>query len=66
MKDFYTRFDNLRSQIPKEVCPSNATAVLLYLNAFEGQFNFILKERMPNNLAKEREYSAQIDEHIIN
>jgi hypothetical protein len=39
------------------------TILLLYLNAFEGQFG--LKEKMPESLSKAREYSAQIEEHII-
>jgi hypothetical protein len=65
VKEFDARFDNLHSQIPKDLCPPEAIILLLYLNAFEGQFGFILKEKMPENLAKAKEYSAQIEEHLI-
>jgi hypothetical protein len=30
------------------------------------RFGFILKEKMPENLEKAKEYSAQIEEHFIN
>jgi hypothetical protein len=65
VKEFDARFDNLYSQIPKDLCPPEATILLLYLNAFEGQFGFILKEKMPENLAKAKEYTMQIEEHLI-
>jgi hypothetical protein len=65
VKEFDTRFDNLHSQIPKDACPYDAYALLFYLNAFEGQFGFILKERMYDSSTKAREYNAQIEEHLI-
>jgi hypothetical protein len=36
VKEFDARFDNLLSQIPKNLCPPEAIILLLYLNAFEG------------------------------
>jgi hypothetical protein len=65
VKEFDTRFDILHIQISKDVHPSDAVALLLFLNAFEGQFSFILKERIPDSLEKAKEYSAQIEEHLI-
>jgi hypothetical protein len=43
VKEFEKRFDNLRSQIPKDVRPSDVTTILLYFNCFEGQFIFTLR-----------------------
>jgi hypothetical protein len=65
VKEFDARFDNLLNQIPKDLCPPEAVILLLYLNSFEGQFGFILKEKMPENLAKAKEYTVQIEEHLI-
>jgi hypothetical protein len=53
-------FENLYSQILKDLCPPKAVVLLLYLNAFEGQFSFILKEKMLESLAKAKEYATQI------
>jgi len=36
------------------------------MNAFEGQFDFILKDKEPHTLVKEKEYSTQIEENLIN
>jgi len=43
MKDFDTIFDNLHSQIPKDLCPLEAVVLLLYLNSFEGKYIFFSK-----------------------
>jgi len=58
VKEFDARFDNLYSQILKDLCPPEPTVHLLYLNPFEGRFGFIMKEKIPKNLAKAKEYSA--------
>jgi hypothetical protein len=36
LKEFDARFDNLLRKIPKELAPTEATVLLLYINAFEG------------------------------
>jgi len=58
VKEFDTRFDDLHSQILKDLFPSEETVLLLYLNVFEGQFGFILKEKMHESLEKDKEYSS--------
>jgi hypothetical protein len=63
--EFDARFDNFLSKIPKYLCPPVAAILLLYLNSFEGNFGFILKEKTPDSLTKSKEYSVEIEEHII-
>jgi hypothetical protein len=59
VEEFDARFDNLLNQIPKDLCPPQAIVLLLYLNAFEGNFGFILKENMPDKFSKgQRIYHA--------
>jgi hypothetical protein len=65
VSEFDTRFDKLYSQIPKDLCPSEAVVCLLYVNAFEGKFGFILRDKKPNTLEKAKEYSAEIEENIL-
>jgi len=65
MKEFDAIFDNLYSQISKDLCLPKVDVLLLYLNSFEGQFGFIPKEKMHENLANTKEYTMQIEENLI-
>jgi hypothetical protein len=47
VKEFDPIFENLHSQIPKELRLPEADILLLYLNSFEVQFGFIMKKKMP-------------------
>jgi hypothetical protein len=35
------------------------------VNAFDGKFCFILKDKNPTTLAQDKEYSAEIEENIL-
>jgi hypothetical protein len=65
MSEFDTIFDKMYSQIPKDLCPSDAVVCLLYVNSFEGKFGFILRDKKPNTLALAKEYSAKIEENLL-
>jgi len=65
VKEFDAIFDNFLKQIPKELAPTKETFLLLYINAFEGEFGFILKEQMAEILTKEMEYLARIEENLL-
>jgi len=65
MKEFNTRFDRLYNQIPTEFHPIASSVYLLYMNAFEGKFHFILKDKKPTSLARAKEYSADIEKNIF-
>jgi hypothetical protein len=45
--------------------PSTVVVHVLYMNSFEGQFSFLLKDNAPDTLAKAKEYNTQIKENII-
>jgi hypothetical protein len=65
MKEFDIRFDKLYDKIPADLRPPAATVCVLYMNAFEGQFAFLLKYKAPYTLAKAKEYNTQIKENLI-
>jgi len=64
VSEFDTRFDKLHSQIPKDLCPSKEVVYILYVNAFEGKFSFILRDKKPYTLEKSKDYSTKIEENI--
>jgi hypothetical protein len=65
MSEFDTIFNTLYSHILIDLCPTTATIRLLYVNSFEGKFLFILKDKKPTYLAQSKEYSAKIEENIL-
>jgi hypothetical protein len=62
---FDTRFDILYSQIPTDLCLTGTLVCLLYVNAFDGHFRFILKDKKLTSLAQAKEYSAKIEENFL-
>jgi hypothetical protein len=65
VSEFENRFDKLYSQIPTVLRPTDAIVHLLYMNAFDGKFCFILKEKKHTILAQAKEYSVEIEENIL-
>jgi hypothetical protein len=65
VKEFNARFDRLYNKIPTEFCPTTSSICLLYMNAFEGKFCFILKDKNPTSLAQAKEYSVDIEENLF-
>jgi hypothetical protein len=52
VNEFNTKFDRLYSHIPIDFCPTASSVRLLYMNAFEGQFRFILNKKKPTSLVE--------------
>jgi hypothetical protein len=53
VSEFDTRFNRLYSQISIDLRPTAVAVRLLYVNAFDGQFCFIMKDKKPTSLAQE-------------
>jgi hypothetical protein len=65
VSEFDTIFDRLYSQFPTYLRPTTATLCLLYVNAFDGQSRFILKDKKPTYLAQAKEYNVEIEEIFL-
>jgi hypothetical protein len=65
VSEFDNRFDRIYSQIPTDLRPTFVVVCLLYMNAFDGKFCFILKYKNPTTLAQAKEYSAEIKENLL-
>jgi hypothetical protein len=65
VKEFDIRFDKLYDHISTDLRPPTTIVRVLYMNAFEGQFAFLLKDKAPDTLAKAKEYSTQIEENLL-
>jgi hypothetical protein len=65
VKEFDTRFDKPYDQIPADLRLPATVVRVLHMNAFEGQFAFLLKDKAPDTLGKAKEYSTQIEKNLI-
>jgi hypothetical protein len=65
VKEFDARFENLLQQIPDNISPKDDVVLLLYTNAFEGKFGFMLKDKSPKTLGEAQEQAAKIEENIL-
>jgi hypothetical protein len=50
VSEFDTKFDRLYNYILIDLRPTNVIVCLLYVNAFDGKFCFILKDNKPTSL----------------
>jgi hypothetical protein len=65
VREFTSIFDSLYNQIPTDYRSSTLSARLLYMNAFEGQFRYILKDKKPTSLAEAKEFNINIEENLL-
>jgi hypothetical protein len=65
VKEFISRFDRLYNQIPTYYRPTTSSVCLLYMNSFEGQFQYIIKDKNTTSLAEDKEFSINIEENIL-
>lgn len=63
--EFNQRFDSWVKRIPNDK-PSQDAVLWQYLNAFDGQFGFILRNKDPTTFAQARDYAMQMEENILN
>jgi hypothetical protein len=65
VSEFDTRFNRLYSQIMTDFSLTAATIHLIYVNAFDGKFFFILKDNKPTSLVEAKEHGENIEENIL-
>jgi hypothetical protein len=65
VKAFNTIFDRFYNQIPAKFCPIASLVRLIYMNAFEGKFCFILKDKKPTSLAQSKECSVYMEDNLL-
>jgi hypothetical protein len=54
VSEFDTRFNRLHSQILTDLRPTDATIHILYVNAFDWKFRFMLKDKKPTSFTKDK------------
>jgi hypothetical protein len=50
MREFNEIFDSLVEEFPHNIIPSKGITLAQYLNAFQGKFQFLLRDKFPGTL----------------
>lgn len=58
--EFNTRFQKLIDKIHKDIRPQENVALLYYVNAFEGNFGLLLRDKVPKDLKEAQEMEEKI------
>jgi len=63
-KNLIKIFDNLVKLIPKNLEHLEDVILLQYINVFEGQFGYVLRDKSLTTLSQTREYVTNIEENF--
>ena len=65
VREFISRFGKLYNQVPTYYDPSTLSVHLLYMNSFEEQFRYILKDKNPTSFTEAKQFSIDIEESLL-
>jgi hypothetical protein len=61
MEEFNKRFNDLVKSIPQTIKPPDASILIHYMEAFEGEMRYQLRDKEPLNLRDAQKYAIKID-----
>jgi hypothetical protein len=64
VREFNARFDALVEEFPHNIRPLEGITLVRYLNAFQGKFQFLLKNKYPTTLLEAQEFASQIEANL--
>jgi hypothetical protein len=65
VSDFSKRFNKMYNKIPAEVKPSEASAQISYVGAFDPDFCLLLRERRATSLAQMQDAAVEVESNIL-
>jgi hypothetical protein len=65
VSDFSKRFNKMYNKIPTEVKPSEASAHISYVGAFDPDFCLLLRERRATSLAQMQDVAVEVESNIL-
>jgi hypothetical protein len=64
VREFNAKFDALMEEFPLNSRPMGEITSAHYLNAFEGKFQFLLKDKFPQTLKEAQDLASQIENNL--
>jgi hypothetical protein len=65
VSDFTKRFNKMYTKIPDEIKPIETSAKSNFLNAFDGEFSLLLRERRYASLSSMQEENIEVESNIL-
>jgi hypothetical protein len=59
VEEFNTKFNNLVKSFPADILPSGATILIYYMEAFEGEMRYALRDKDPQESKASTSFSYQ-------
>jgi hypothetical protein len=64
MDEFNKRFNDLLKSLPKNIKPSHTTILIYYMEAFEGEMRYQLRDKDPQTLRNAQVITVRIDKNM--
>jgi ribonuclease HI len=64
MEEFNKKFNDLVKSLPNTIMPSNAAILIYYMEAFEGEMRYALRDKDPQNLKQAQTLAVRIDKNM--
>ena len=64
MVEFNTKFNSLVKSLHRDIKPSDATILIYYLEAFEGEMRYALRDKNPQTLKAAQALAIKIDKNM--
>jgi hypothetical protein len=65
VSDFSKRFNKMYNKIPAEIKPSEASAKITYVSAFDPDFCLLLRERRATSLANMQDATLEVESNVL-
>jgi hypothetical protein len=63
--EFNTRFKNLVKSLHRDIKPSDAAILIYYIEAFEGEMRYALRDKDPQNLDAAQNIALRVEQNLL-
>jgi hypothetical protein len=63
--EFNTRFNNLVKSLHRDIKPSDAAILIYYIEAFEGEMRYALRDKDPQNLDAAQSIAIRVEQNLL-
>jgi len=64
MDEFNKRFNDLVKSIPTTIKPSDTAILIYYMESFEGEMRYQLRDKDPQNIKYAQSFAVRIDKNM--
>jgi hypothetical protein len=65
MVEFNTKFNNLVKSIHRDIKPTDAAILIHYIEAFEGEIRYALRDKDPQNLDEAQKIAIRVEQNLL-